>query len=72
VEYISERRITTKTTQLIRLLDDPSGDVRQAAAEALAQVRTPESHAALRRALTNADADVRRIAVEYFGESGDQ
>jgi HEAT repeat protein len=46
--------------------------VRQAAAEALAQVRTPESHAALRRALTNADADVRRIAVEYFGESGDQ
>jgi HEAT repeat protein len=72
VQYIGERRVTTKTTQLIRLLDDPSGDVREAAAEALTEARTPESHAALRRALTNADADVRRIAVEYFGEGDDQ
>jgi HEAT repeat protein len=46
--------------------------VREAAAEALAETRTPESHAALRRALTNPNADVRRIAVEYFGSEGDQ
>jgi HEAT repeat protein len=64
--------VSSTTTQLINLLDDRSGDVRQAAAEALTQIRTPESHAALRRALTNSDADVRRVAVEYFGEEGDQ
>jgi hypothetical protein len=35
-------------------------------------MRTEASHAALRKAMTHADASVRRIAVEYFGSDPDK
>lgn len=67
-DYVSERHVASMVPQLVRMLDDPARDVRQSAAEALTEVRTPESHAALRRALEHSDPQVRRIAVEYFGD----
>lgn len=72
IEYAGERQVVAVVPQLVRMLDDASGEVRECAAEALTEIRTPESHAALQRAMTHPDATVRRIAVEYFGNEGDQ
>lgn len=69
VSHAEERRVVAVVPQLIPLLDDKSSDVREDAAEALTVLRTTESHAALRRALEHRDPEVRRIAVEYFGET---
>jgi HEAT repeat protein/beta-lactamase regulating signal transducer with metallopeptidase domain len=67
---IGDRRMSALVPNLIRLLDDPSGDVRETAAHALTEMRTDGARAALRRAMTHSDANVRRIAVSYFGEEG--
>lgn len=72
IHYVAERRVVAAVPQVIRMLNDPAPDVREQAAEALAELRTAESRAALRQALTHQDAQVRRIAVEFFGDEEDQ
>ncbi len=67
-----ERQIVGVVPQLVKMLDDRSSGVRESAAHALTEMRTPVAHEALRKALTHKDANVRRIAVEYFGEEVDK
>ncbi len=71
VNLAGERQLVTVVPQLTAMLEDRSGSVREQAAQALTEMRTPQSDAALRKALTHRDPNVRRVAVEYFGERGD-
>ena len=71
-ELAGDRQMTVMVPHLIRLIDDRSGDVREQAAHSLTEMRTEASHAALRKALTHTDSNVRRIAVEYFGSDRDR
>jgi len=72
VQIAGERKLVSLVPQLIQLMEDASGEVRESAAEALTEMRTEASHRALRMALTHRDAKVRRIAVEYLGEETDK
>jgi HEAT repeat protein len=71
IHVVEERRLVSMVPELIRMLEDVSADIRECAAEALTEVRTEQSHAALKAALNHRDPAVRRVAVEYFGEEGD-
>ena len=50
------------------MLDDPNGDVRQSAVDALGNIADEAALDALRAALTSKDAKVRRAAAEALGE----
>lgn len=67
-----DRQVLGVIPKLIKMLDDRNSSVRDQAAEALTEMRTDASHAALKKALTHSDPNVRRIAVEYFGEDIDK
>ncbi len=67
-----DRQVVGVIPKLIKMLDDRNSSVRDQAAEALTEMRTDASHAALKKALTHSDPNVRRIAVEYFGEEIDK
>jgi HEAT repeat protein len=69
---VEERRIVAMVPDLVRMMDDTSSEVRETAAEALTEMRTEQSHAALKAALNHRDPAVRRVAVEYFGEENDR
>jgi HEAT repeat protein/beta-lactamase regulating signal transducer with metallopeptidase domain len=71
IHLVEEHRMVSMVPELIRMLDDPSAEIRECAAEALTEMKTEQSHAALRNAMTHRDAAVRRIAVQYFGEEND-
>ena len=57
--------IVTALTKLIA--DDPSGDVKEAAVETLAEARNPAARDAIKGALNSPDARVRRAAAEALG-----
>jgi len=71
IHLVEERRMVTMVPELIRMLDDTAAEIRECAAEALTQLRTEQSHAALKAAINHRDPAVRRVAVEYFGEEGE-
>jgi len=53
---------------LRRMLEDPNGDVRESAVDALGNIADGAALEALRAALTSKDAKVRRLAAEALGE----
>nr|WP_153868780.1 MULTISPECIES: HEAT repeat domain-containing protein [Myxococcaceae] len=53
--------------EVVALMDDEAGQVRVAAVEALAHLRTPAALAALRRAASAPDADLQRAALLGLG-----
>ena len=55
--------------QLRRLIDDPRGDVREAATEALGHLADPTARQALQAALQSPDPKVRRAAAEALGQN---
>ena len=54
--------------QLRRLIDDPRGDVREGATEALGHIADPAARQALQAALQSPDPRVRRAAAEALGQ----
>lgn len=54
-------------TQVAKLLEDPAGQVRVAAIEALSHLHSEDAHAALRQAAASDDADVKRAALVGLG-----
>lgn len=50
------------------MVSDADEHVREAAIEALAELRSPEARTALREALNSSDPAVRRRAAEALGE----
>ena len=64
--------MTELVPEVVRLLNDRNGDVRESAAQALTEMASEPARAALKTALTHKDPNVRRVAVEYFGEENDQ
>ena len=50
------------------MLDDPHGDVRESAIDALSNIADGAAYDALRAALTSKDAKVRRAAAEALGD----
>jgi HEAT repeat protein len=56
------------TRALVRLMDDPDGDLRIQAALALGNQRHPDATAALLRALDDVDPNVRFHAIESIGK----
>ncbi len=72
IRVVEERQMAGMVPDLVRMLDDPSAEIRECAAEALTELRTEQSHAALKNAINHRDPAVRRVAVEYFGEESDQ
>ena len=72
IHFVEERRMVSMVPELVRLLEDTSAENRECAAEALTEMRTEQSHAALKAAMSHRDPAVRRVAVEYFGEESDQ
>ena len=53
---------------LRRMLEDPNGDVRESAIDALGNIADGAAYDALRAALTSKDAKVRRAAAEALGD----
>ena len=68
LDYVQENPSVPLIPTLKKLLDDPVGDVRENAVEALAAYRDPAARLALRGALTSEDPKVRRRAAEALGE----
>lgn len=69
LEYIKDRPTSYPLVAAItKLLNDPNGDVREHAVEALSEYRDPAARAALRAALNSEDPNVRRRAAEALGE----
>ena len=69
VQFFREQPLAPAVvTALSKLIaDDPSGDVKEAAVETLAEARNPAARDALRAALNSSDARVRRAAAEALG-----
>ncbi|HYO53585.1 HEAT repeat domain-containing protein [Archangium sp.] len=55
--------------ELVRLMDDPAGQVRAAVVDALSRLRAPEAFEALTRATTSSDPDLQRAALMGLGIS---
>lgn len=71
IHLVDERRMVSMVPDLIRMMDDASAEIRECAAETLTNMKTEQSHAALKAALNHRDPAVRKVAVEYFGEESD-
>ena len=69
IEVAKEQPPSASLVALLRkaALEDANIEVREAAVEALSEVRSPAARDALRQALTSADARVRRAAAEALG-----
>jgi HEAT repeat protein len=66
-QSLGRRHVSDACSAIVALMDDPSGQVRVAAVEALAHLNDERAFAALANAARSSDADVRRAGLTGLG-----
>lgn len=66
-QSLGKRLVTAAAERIHEMIDDPAGQVRIAAVDAIARIGGDRALAALTRASRSSDADVRRAALDGLG-----
>ncbi len=68
-QSLGRMRYTSAAVDIVKLIQDPAGQVRVSAVEALSHLNVPEAHVALRLAAESSDVEVKRVAIVGLGIS---